>query len=129
VHRPIRERWLAGEAAVVEGYARVAEIGVEGKSALQRLDWKRFAELMNENHTIQRGLGGSGESNERLIAAALAAGAPGAKLAGAGDGGTIVALVDPSAKADLGDALRNAGAAAIYELSYEPGVRIEPTPD
>ena len=125
VHRPIRERWLAGEREVVEGYARIAEIGVQGKSAFQRRDWRRLGALMNENHAIQRGLGGSGESNERLIAAALEAGAVGAKLAGAGDGGTIVALwpdVDP---APLEAALRAAGAAALYRPSLEPGVRIE----
>lgn len=129
VHRPIRERWLSGESAVVDGYARVAEIGVEGKSALQRSDWPRFGELMNENHDIQRRLGGSGESNERLIAAALAAGALGAKLAGAGDGGTIVALTDPSAKASLGRSLSEAGAAAIYELGYEAGARVDSQSD
>jgi mevalonate kinase len=63
-----------------------------GKKALMLEDWRTMATLMNENHAIQRDLGGSGESNERLIAAALAAGAPAAKLAGAGDGGTIIAL-------------------------------------
>jgi len=44
-------------------------------------DWPALGRLMNENHAIQRDLGGSGEPNERLIAAALQAGAPGAKLA------------------------------------------------
>ena len=39
VHRPIRERWLKGEREVVLGYARVAAIGVQGKTAFQRGDW------------------------------------------------------------------------------------------
>ncbi len=125
VHRPIRERWLAGEAQVVEGYARVAEIGVAGKSALQRGDWSALGALMNENHEIQRDLGGSGESNERLIRAALDAGAVGAKLAGAGDGGTIVALIGDSGGEVLARELRSAGAAALYSLTLEPGARID----
>ena len=51
---------------------------------------------MNANHQVQRDLGGSGEANERLIRVALDNGALGAKLAGAGDGGTIIALtMDP----------------------------------
>jgi len=125
VHAPIRERWLAGERAVVEGYARVMALGGEGKRALLEGDWLRLAAAMNENHAIQRGLGGSGESNERLIAAALAAGAPGAKLAGAGQGGTIVALwPDPNA-APLDRALRAAGATAIHRLEPVAGVTIE----
>ncbi|MDX1648630.1 MAG: hypothetical protein R3263_02140, partial [Myxococcota bacterium] len=59
---------------------------------------------------------------ERLIAAAGEAGAPGAKLAGAGDGGTVVALwPDPDA-APLEGALRAAGAAALWRPEAgEPG--------
>jgi len=125
VHAPIRERWLAGERAVVEGYARVTALGAEGKRALLEGDWPRLAAAMNENHAIQRGFGGSGESNERLIAAALAAGAPGAKLAGAGQGGTIVALwPDPDA-APLDRALRAAGATAIHRVEPVAGVTLE----
>ena len=55
-------------------------------------DWELLGQLMNENHAIQRDLGGSGDSNERLIDGSFAAGTLGAKLAGAGDGGTIIAL-------------------------------------
>ena len=80
---------------------------------------------MNENHALVRELGGSGEPNERLIAAALAAGAPGAKLAGAGDGGTIVALWPDPDPRPLEDALRRAGAAALYRPEPADGVRVE----
>ena len=80
---------------------------------------------MNENHAIQRDLGGSGESNEALIRAALEAGALGAKLAGAGDGGTIVALAAPSEIEPLEAALEAAGAARLVRPSLEPGVRCD----
>jgi mevalonate kinase len=80
---------------------------------------------MNENHSIQRDLGGSGESNERLIAAALKAGALGAKLAGAGDGGTIIALWPRPDTAPLEQALHEAGASAVYRLEVVPGVTVE----
>jgi len=129
VHRPIRERWLEGEKAVVEAYRRITEIARLGKKAFLLREWPRLGELMNENHAIQRDLGGSGESNERLITAALEAGAPGAKLAGAGSGGTIIALwpwedVDP-----LEDALRGAGGSALYRLEIAPGAEIEEETD
>lgn len=125
VHAPIRERWLAGEREVVEGYARVAGLGAEGKRALLDADWRALAAAMNENHAIQRGFGGSGESNERLIAAALAAGAPAAKLAGAGHGGTIVALWPDADARPLERALRAAGAQAIHRPVPAPGATVE----
>lgn len=125
VHSPIRERWLAGEPAVVRAYERVAHLAREGREALLAADWARFGALMNENHAVQRELGGSGESNERLIAAALAAGAAGAKLAGAGHGGTIVALWPEAERAPLERALREAGAAELLPLAVTPGVTLE----
>jgi len=128
VHRPIRERWLAGEPQVVEAYERVARLGVAGKKALLEGDWPTLGALMNENHAIQRDLGGSGPSNEALIAAALAAGAPGAKLAGAGHGGTVVALWTEPDPGPLERALRRAGATALYRPEPCPGVRLERRP-
>ena len=125
VHKPLRERWLEGERAVVAAYERIIDIALMGKKALMLEDWRTLASLMNENHAIQRDLGGSGESNERLIAAALAAGAPAAKLAGAGDGGTIIALWLKEDSSCLESALRQAGATATFRLKIAPGVLIE----
>lgn len=92
VHKSMRERWEEGEPAVVQGYLRIQRLAALGKRALLDRDWPRLADLMTENHQIQRDLGGSGTSNEQLIAAALDGGALAAKLAGAGGGGTIIAL-------------------------------------
>jgi galactokinase/mevalonate kinase-like predicted kinase len=125
VHAPIRARWERGETEVVRAYERVAAIAREGKTALLRAEWPRFGALMNENHAIQRGLGGSGESNERLVAAALGAGALGAKLAGAGGGGTIVALWTQPDAAPLESALRAAGATVFHRPEPVCGVAIE----
>jgi galactokinase/mevalonate kinase-like predicted kinase len=129
VHKPIRERWLEGEAEVVAGYQRITEIARISKKALLMEDWTLLGELMHENHAIQRDLGGSGESNERLIAAALEAGALGAKLAGAGDGGTIIALWLDDDTSALEEALRRAGASITYRLHITPGAIIEKTAD
>ena len=61
-----------------------AELARLGKSALLNSDWQRLGELMNDNHRIQCELAGHGESNERLISAALDAGASGLNLRGRG---------------------------------------------
>jgi galactokinase/mevalonate kinase-like predicted kinase len=123
VHRGLRERWLEGEAAVVAGYQRIARLAREAKQALLTGDWPCLGEAMNENHAIQRDLGGSGEANEALIAAALAAGAFGAKLAGAGRGGTIIALhPDPDY---LARSLEQAGAARVVRPQPGEGLLVE----
>jgi galactokinase/mevalonate kinase-like predicted kinase len=128
VHKPIRERWLEGEPEVVAGYDRITELARMAKKALLLEDWETLAKLMNENHVIQRDLGGSGESNEYLISAALEAGALAAKLAGAGDGGTIIALWLDDDIHPLVEALKKAGASATYRLFVGPGAIIEEPP-
>jgi galactokinase/mevalonate kinase-like predicted kinase len=125
VHKPLRERWLEGEVPVVEGYKRITEIARMGKKALIAQDWPLLGRLMNQNHAIQRDLGGSGDSNERLIATALEAGAPGAKLAGAGSGGTIIVLWPWPDATRLEKALHEAGASTFYRLQVTPGATIE----
>jgi galactokinase/mevalonate kinase-like predicted kinase len=122
VHRPILERWLEGEQAVVEGYDRITEIARVAKTSLLLQDWPTLGDLMNENHAIQRDLGGSGASNEQLITAALTAGALGAKLAGAGSGGTIIALWPWQETTRLEETLHDAGASGIHRLAIAPGV-------
>lgn len=132
VHSSLRERWLAGDPAVVEGYRRAARLAREAKPLLLRGDWRGLGELMNENHAIQRDLGGSGEQNEQLIDAALRAGAFGAKLAGAGKGGTIIAVGDDLQR--LSNALVEAGARNVLRvrpsdpLSVSGSLQIECTP-
>jgi galactokinase/mevalonate kinase-like predicted kinase len=114
VHRPLRERWLEGDRQVRDGYEAITRLAQEGKKALLLEDWDRLGHLMNENHAIQRDLGGSGEDNERLIKLALDHGALGAKLAGAGGGGTIIALHPEP------DALAAALAAEGVVLTFKP---------
>ena len=86
-----------------------------GKMALLRGDWVKFGRLMAENHRlvdemmVYCGLpGGTGEANNTLIQAALAAGALGAKLTGAGGGGSVFALARRGHEEELVDALRAA---------------------
>ncbi len=112
VHRSPRDRWLEGDRAVVDGYREIARLAALGKRALLDRDWPRLGALMNENHRIVADLGGSGPANDQLIEAARAAGAHGAKLAGAGGGGTILALTDQPERVRA--ALLEAGADRLF---------------
>ena len=126
VHTSPRERWLRGDRDVIDGYLEIGSLARLGKRALLAGDWGTFAELITRNHAIVRDLGGSGEANERLIAAALAGGASAAKLAGAGGGGTILALTHDPARTI--PALTEAGAEAILIPAPYPGLTVETEP-
>src|SRR5208283_283302 len=118
------QRWLDGEAAVRSGMERVTELGRGGAEAMRAQDWSELGGLMNENHAIVASLGGSGDAIDTLVRECLDAGALGAKLAGAGLGGTIIALAhDP---AELQARLASRGYSRFMLPSREPGARFEP---
>ena len=66
---------------------------------------RQLGKLMTENHELLRRLNVSSPPLDRLVEAAIEAGAYGAKLSGGGRGGTVIALVDdrrlPAVKAAL----------------------------
>lgn len=123
VHKSVRERWLEGDPQARTGYERIHHLARFNKEALLSGDWERLAEAMNENQRIQQELGASGEACDRLIEVALKNGAIAGKLAGAGHGGTILALtLEPERTAQ---ALRNAGAGRILTPAPSEGLTVE----
>jgi galactokinase/mevalonate kinase-like predicted kinase len=125
VHKSLRDRWLEGDPEAIDGFNRIEHLARLGKKALLVGDWTALGELMTENHAIVRDLGGSGEANEYLIRTALENGATAAKLAGAGGGGTILALtLRPEFTVK---ALVQAGADAILYPSSSPGLAVSTT--
>jgi len=123
VHKPIRERWIEGDKEVTRCYNRIAHLARMGKRAMLGGEWDLLGELMVENHSIQKDLGGSGPENDNLIDAALRGGALGAKLSGAGGGGTIIALtLTPE---PVIQAVQEAGASRILTPRPEAGVTVK----
>ncbi len=122
VHKGPRQRWEDGEPEVVAAFEEIGRLARLAKKALLRADWEELGRLMNRNHDLVSGLGMSNEANDRLIDAARRAGAYGAKLAGAGKGGTIIAVAgNPE---DVGRALMDAGAESVYYPYPSPGVEV-----
>jgi len=126
VHKSVRQRWLEGDPEVRTGYERIQHLARFGKKALLAGDWDRLAHAMNENQKIQHDLGASGEACDRLIEVARANGAVAGKLAGAGHGGTILALTfEPERTAA---ALKGAGAGRILTPAPSEGLTVSVTP-
>ncbi|HEX5786728.1 MAG TPA: hydroxymethylglutaryl-CoA reductase, degradative [Woeseiaceae bacterium] len=112
-------RTLEQVAAVRERRARQTErferlfdeidaICLEGAKRLAAGDYEYAGALMNTCHGLLNAIGVSTPELEGLVAHARAAGAAGAKLTGAGGGGSIVALC-PGREAEVVASLRAAG--------------------
>jgi mevalonate kinase len=84
--------------ALVEGLGEVSERGIE---AVRCGDRQALGGLFTVAHGLLTGLGVSTAALDALVREALAAGALGAKLTGAGGGGAVIALAPSRTEAVL----------------------------
>lgn len=83
------------------------------RNALFQISDRRNASLgplMDDNHDILKKMGVSSPELDTLVEAARDAGALGAKISGGGQGGNMIALVEPNTAEQVADALTQAGA-------------------
>jgi mevalonate kinase len=71
---------------------KYSTIVAEAETALQGGDWKRLAELIDQNHTLCQELTVSCSELDDLVDLARSAGAWGAKMSGTGRGGLMLAI-------------------------------------
>ena len=103
--------------------SEIGEITVEGVRALQAKDFVRGGELMDANHALLNQLRVGHPLLEKLVLAARPT-SYGAKLTGAGGGGSMVALTDEPEK--TARAISDAGGRAFTVHSEPKGVVILP---
>lgn len=96
----LRERAAAAPEVYRPVFAAVGELVRAARHALEAGERRRLGELMTMNHGLLRACGVSTPELDGIVDAALAAGARGAKLTGAGGGGAVIAL-----PADAGEPL------------------------
>ncbi len=101
-------------------FDEIEKLVLMARTAIGRQDWRQLGVLMNHNQELLRKmkspsteLGVSSEKIERLVAAALDAGAYGAKLSGAGVGDCIIALCPEALEANVKKSLQAAGGQII----------------
>jgi mevalonate kinase len=91
-------------------FEAVGAIAASARKAIRSGKVEGLGALMNENHTLLQRMGVSSPELDTLVEAARTAGGLGAKLSGAGRGGSMVALVPEGASNAMSTALLNAGA-------------------
>jgi len=109
----VRRAWEQDHARYEALFDQVGEIVDKARAAIERGAVERLGYLMNANQALLREMGVSSPEIERLILAARTAGARGAKLAGAGRGGNVIALVKAETRAEVERALIQAGAKRV----------------
>ena len=125
-HRPLRSRWVEGDRAVREAMRSLGSIARQSKRDVLSQNWPAVGAAMNTAHSHIASVGGSGAVVDSLIEQAIKLGARGAKLAGAGLGGTIIVLHDDPSW--LAKQIVDHGAASAFEIPHAaPGVRLAPT--
>lgn len=117
--------WLAGDPERVKIFEQFGKVAREAKESIAQNNWQRVGELMNENHALLGEIGVSSPELETLVNAVRHAGALGAKLAGAGGGGVMVALTTPAHQMEIAQAIENAGGRALAVRAAVQGVREE----
>lgn len=87
-----KDRSSRDDTSMLEGLHAIKELGIASKEALERGDTLLFAELLNEHweHKRRRSSSMSNPKIDRCHQAAMASGAVGGKLVGAGAGGFLL---------------------------------------
>jgi mevalonate kinase len=96
---------------------KIGSVVQAARQAMRQGDTKQLGELMFANHELLQQLTISSPELDNLVEAARAVGALGAKLSGGGRGGNMIALVTDETKAQVRQALLDAGAVQVYETT------------
>ncbi len=118
-------QWLAERPTRIHYLREIGLLARHAEAALRDGVWVELGHLMNLNQLILERMGVSCPELERLIDAALGAGALGAKLSGSGGGGIMIALVTPDIVERVAAAIAGAGGTPVVVPVGVAGVEVE----
>lgn len=118
-------RWLEERPSRMHVFDDMGYLIAQAMLALKHADVSTLGRLMNIHELLQEKMGTSCPESERLIEAALAAGALGAKINSSGCGGTIIALSEPGQQQQVADAIEAVGGKSYIVQAAAAGVRVE----
>jgi len=109
----VRARYTDDPGRYGRLFDAIGELVHQARVAIVQGQAETLGDLMNRNHALLQELGVSSPTLDALVQAARMSGAWGAKMSGAGWGGSIVALAGPGQGEMLATALQRAGAAWV----------------
>ncbi|MHB1319867.1 MAG: GHMP family kinase ATP-binding protein [Anaerolineae bacterium] len=121
--------YIEKQGDTVERIHEIKAIAEEMRGALARVDIERFYALVDREWQLRRGLaeGVSTPRIDSIIAAARQAGAAASKICGAGGGGCMITLAEPTVAPQVRQALARAGAQVLPATLVSTGLQIQVT--
>lgn len=117
--------WLAEKPnSRLQYFQTIGALSRAAVPLLARGDWDELGRLMNLNQLVLEKIGVSCPEIDRLIEAALRAGAFGAKTSGSGGGGIVIVLCPAERQGLIVDALRSAGGEVLMPEIAAPGASV-----
>ncbi|TLN00973.1 mevalonate kinase [bacterium] len=110
----IKQLNLQSPGFTTPAFEAIGDISRKARDLIQTGQVDGLGDLMNQNQALLRSLTISSPELDRLVDAARAAGAIGAKLSGGGRGGNMIALVTPQTAASVERAMQAAGAVRTW---------------
>jgi mevalonate kinase len=107
----VRRLWQADQSRFEGFFSEIGQLTGRARLYIESSRLEELGNCMRANHLLLQQLTVSSTALDKLVEAALEAGAWGAKLSGGGRGGNMIALVPPGQAETVALALRNAGAA------------------
>lgn len=117
--------WLAEVPSRVHIFNDMGYLVQRFLVALEESDIPALGKLMNIHQLLQEKMGTSCPESERLVEAALGAGALGAKISGSGCGGIIIALTEPGEERAVASAIESAGGKSYIVQTGAGGAHVE----
>ncbi len=126
----IMKRRIDGDPRVVECFDRIVMAAAGLRDALKRGNWASVADEINKEWEARKTLapGVTTPMIDTLISNAFAAGARAAKVCGAGGGGCLFCLADPTDVPAVRDALSSGGARVLDYRIETDGLRVQTLP-
>ncbi len=109
----VRRRWQANPTRYEQLFDQIGAVTRQARQAMESGLTTALGPLMTQNQALLQELDVSSPELDRLIAAALQAGAGGAKLCGGGRGGNMIALAEAGSAPTIAEALWQAGAVNV----------------
>ena len=125
----VTKRHIDGDPEVRQRFARIRDIAVRMRPALERSDWQEVGQQVAEEWENRKGLapGVTTPAIDAMLGAARQAGAWSGKVCGAGGGGCLFCIGPPDAVPAIAEALQAAGARVLDCRIEHRGLTVDTT--